>query len=292
MRSLFTLALLGVMAAGQSSVSSRVAWNRPFPPFRIIGNLYYVGASGVSSFLITTPQGDILLDGGFSETAPQIERNIAKLGFKITDVKYLLNSHAHYDHAGGLAELKRASHAQFVASRGDAGTLSSGHQQSFGPGQSDSHFPAVHVDRIISDGETVSLGGVTLTAHVTPGHIKGCTTWSMPVSDGGRTYQVVFACSLSVAGNLLVNNPKYPNIVADYEASFAKMRALPCDVFLGAHPGFFSLDEKYKRMRPGAPNPFIKPGELRAFVDEAQQDFEQQLAQQRAAARQPGSHSD
>jgi metallo-beta-lactamase class B len=285
MKQLAATLLLALSVFGQDSISSRVAWNRPFPPFRIIGNLYYVGATGISSFLITTPQGDIVLDGGFSETAPQIERNVAKLGFKMSDVKYLLNSHAHYDHSGGLAELKRASHAQFIASTGDAQTLSTGHQLSYGPGQSDSHFPAVAVDRQIRDGETVSLGGVTLTAHITPGHTKGCTTWSMPVAANGKTYQVVFACSLTVAGNGLVNNPKYPNIVADYEASLKKVRALPCDIFLAAHPDFFNLQEKYNKLRSGGPNPFIDPAALRAYVDDCERAFRKELARQQASAK-------
>lgn len=284
MKPLAVVLLLTASVFAQDSTSSRVEWNRPFPPFRIIGNIYYVGASGISSFLIATPKGNILLDGGFTETAPQIERNVAKIGFRVSDVKYLLNSHAHFDHAGGLAELKRASQAMLVASRGDAQTLTTGHQLSYGPGQSDSHFPAVRVDRLIGNGDTVSLGGVTLTAHITPGHTKGCTTWSMPVTDNGRKYQVVFLCSLSVAGNLLVDNPKYPNIVADYEASFAEMRSLPCDVFLGAHPEFFRLKEKYDKLRAGASNPFIDPGELRAFVDESERAFQQELSRQSSRA--------
>jgi metallo-beta-lactamase class B len=276
----FILAATSLIA--QRSQSQRAAWNKPFPPFRIVGNIYYVGASGVSSFLITTPKGDILLDGGLPETAPQIEDNVRKLGFRIRDVRYLLNSHAHFDHAGGLAALKRASGAQLIASEGDSATLTSGHQVSYGPGQSDTHFPAVAVAKLIRDGESITLAGTTLTAHLTPGHTRGCTNWSMPVTEAGKTYQVVFYCSTSVAGNLLVHNRKYPQIEADYRASFAKLRSLPCDVFLGPHPEFFRLEEKVHRLQAGGLNPFIDPGELHRFIDQSERDFEDEVARQRA----------
>ncbi len=264
--------------------TQRAAWNRPFPPYHLLGNIYYVGAAGVSSFLIVTPKGSILLDGGLEETAPQIERNIAKLGFKIGDVKYLINSHAHYDHCGGLAALKRASGAQMVASAGDRKTLETGHQLSFGKGQSFALFPPVKVDSVIGDGQTLSLGGTTLTAHLTPGHTKGCTTWTMPVVANERTYQVVFDCSTTVAGNDLVHNAKYPNIVADYRHSFALLRALPCDVFLAPHPEFFNMAEKVKELKQGNANAFVVPGELRAFVDQSERECNEELAAQQRAA--------
>jgi metallo-beta-lactamase class B len=196
-------------------------------------------------------------------------------------VKYLLNSHAHFDHAGGLAALKRASHAQLIASAGDAATLNSGHQLSYGPGQDDTHFPAVAVDRVVGDGDTVSLGGVTLTAHLTQGHTKGCTSWSTTATSAGKTYQVVFACSLTVAGNQLVGNPKYPNVVADYRHSFTVLRHMPCDVLLTAHPEFFRMQEKVAKAHSSGPNPFIDPGELKEMVDSAESDFDQELARQK-----------
>ena len=261
----------------------RAAWNRPFPPYHLLGNIYYVGAAGVSSFLIVTPKGSILLDGGLEETAPQIERNIAKLGFKIRDVKYLINSHAHYDHCGGLAALKRASGAQMIASAGDRKTLETGHQPNLGTTALPA-FPPVKVDRVIGDGQTVALDGITMTAHLTPGHTKGCTTWTMPVSANGRTYHVVFDCSTSVAGNDLVHNTKYPGIVADYRHSFAVLRALPCDVFLGPHPEFFNMAEKVKELKQGNANAFVVPGELRAFVDQSEREFNEELAAQQKAA--------
>jgi metallo-beta-lactamase class B len=265
--------LLAVTVFGQKNSDTRIAWNKPVPPFHIIGNIYYVGVAGVSSFLIVTPQGDILLDGGLPESAPLIEKSIATLGFRIADVKYLLNSHAHFDHAGGLAELRRASGAKLIASRGDTPVLTTGKQVGF-----PDSFP-VHVDRVIDDGATVELGGVVLTAHLTPGHTKGCTTWTMPVTDSGKTYNVLFYCSTSVVDRL-VHNARYPGIVADYEASFRKLRTLPCDVFLGPHGEFFHLEEKRQRLAAGGPNPFIDPAEFPAYVDQSERDFRATLARE------------
>ncbi len=273
-------ALTIAVLAAQSGEGQRAAWNKPCKPFQIIGNIYYVGASGVSSFLIATPRGNILLDGGLPETAPQIERNVVALGFQMRDIKYLLNSHAHYDHAGGLAELKRSSGAEMVASSADAPVLRSGHQPSYGRGQRETWFPVVQVDRIIPDGGTISLGGALLTAHLTPGHTKGCTTWTMPVSDNRKIYQVVFYCSTTVAGNQLVNNAKHPGIVADYRHSFAVLRNLPCDVFLGPHPEFFHMNQKVKELASGNRNAFVDPAELKKFVADSEQAFQQELALQ------------
>ncbi len=245
--------------------SRREAWNKPFPPFHVIGNIHYVGA-GVSAFLISTPEGSILLDGGLPETAPLIEKSITELGFKLRDVRFLLNSHAHFDHAGGLAALKKASRAKLVASRGDAPALRAG-----GPDQ-----PAVGVDRVIDDGDTVELGGTVLTARVTPGHTPGCTTWTATVSDANTPYRVVFYCSTSVVDRLL-GNSQYPTIVADYERSFLRLRDLSADVFLGPHPEFFHMAEKRARMQSGGANPFIDPSELRRFVDRSEQKFREVL---------------
>jgi metallo-beta-lactamase class B len=266
-RLLFVLALCSVSFAQ----SQRAAWNQPVKPFKIVGNVYYVGAH-VSSFYIKTPAGAILLDAGLPETAPLIQKSIAELGFSVKDVKILLNSHAHYDHCGGLAELKKKSGARMVASERDAPILNTGQGQ-FGA------FPAVHVDRVIKDGGTVELGGVTLTAHITPGHTPGCTTWTMPVSEAGKTYQVVFYCSTSVVDKL-VNNTACPNIVADYERSFAELRKLPCDVFLAPHAEFFELEEKRKQLEAGKVDAFVDPTEMRKFVEVSEQAFRQQLAKE------------
>ena len=266
--------LAAFLFAGQQTSAEREAWNRPVEPFRIIGNVYYVGAAGVSAFLIHSPDGSILLDGALPETAPQIARNIAALGFDIRSVKYLLNSHAHYDHAGGLAELKRLSGAKMVASGGDAPALRSG-KALFGD------FPAVAVDEIAGDGSTVKVGGATLTAHLTPGHTSGCTTWTTTAREDGRDYRVLFHCSTSVVDKLF-GNAGNPHIVSQYQRTFAKLGAMQADVFLGSHPSFFRMDEKRRAMKPGAPNPFVDPGELERFNTSSRRQFEAALAKERA----------
>jgi metallo-beta-lactamase class B len=266
---------------GQRDSTERAEWNQPVEPFRIIGNIYYVGVTGVASYLIATPKGHVLLDGGFAESALIIEKNIASLNFRVQDVKYLLNSHAHYDHCGGLATLKRASGAQMVATRADAEVLESGRQKNYSI--PDSLFPRVKVDRLIGDGETVELGGATLTAVLTPGHTKGCTTWTMRAQELGKTYEVVFYCSTSVPGYPLVDNPRYPEIVSDYEQSFTRLRLLPCDVFLAPHGSFFHLMEKRAEMTKGGANPFVDSSELRSWVDQSEQEFQQELKAQQAA---------
>jgi metallo-beta-lactamase class B len=276
----FITAALCVNVFSQRTIEERVAWNQPVNPFRIVGNVYYVGVSGVTSFLIATPKGAILIDGGFPETAPLIEKNISDLGFHLRDVKYLLNSHAHYDHSGGLAELKRLSGARMVASEADGETLTSGR---YGPDK-DGLFPSVKVDRVVGDKETVQLGDVTVTAHLTPGHTKGCTTWTAPIVEDGKTYNVVFYCSTTVAANQLANNRNYPRIASDYEHSFAELRQLPCDVFLAPHAGFFHMAEKRDRITKAGPNPFIDPSELQRFAEKSQQDFKRELKEQQAGA--------
>jgi len=270
-RTLLLFLAVGAVGFAQSNADRRAAWNQPVKPFRVIGNIYYVGAH-VSSFLIRTPAGDILLDGGLPETAPLIEKNIAALGFSIKDVKFLLNSHAHYDHCGGLAELKKLSGAKMIASAGDASVLNTG------AGQFE-HFPAVHVDKIIADKGTVRLGGVTLTAHLTPGHTQGCTTWTMPVTEAGKTYQVVFYCSTSVVDKL-VNNDAYPNIVSDYEHSFAELKKMPCDVFLAPHAEFFHLDEKREQLEAGKRDAFVDSTEMQRFVADSERSFRKQLTEE------------
>lgn len=261
--------LLAIPESAQVTADVRRGWAQPWTPFHLIGNIYYVGATGVSSFLITTSAGSILLDGGLPETAPQIQNNIKTLGFRINEVKYLLNSHAHFDHAGGLAELKRASGASMVASAGDAPALRAG-----GP-----DMPPVVVDRVVSDGESVKVGDTTVTAVIAPGHTKGCTTWTMTAMDNGKPRRVVFYCSTSVVDRL-VGNERYPEIVADYERSFKRLRTLECDVFLGPHPAFFSMAEKVAKMKSGV-NPFIDPKEMSRYVAESEKTFRAELGRQK-----------
>ena len=268
-------------AAELPFAKERIEWNKPQKPFHVIGNIYYVGMAGVSAFLITTPNGHILTDGGLPESVPFIEKNIQTLGFKLSDVKILLNSHAHFDHSGGLAKLKADSGAKFYASTGDKPFLESGHIP-YGPSAQIDTAP-IRVDRAMKDGESFSLGGVTMTANVMPGHTKGCTTWTMPLTDRGVTHKVLFFCSISVAGNPLAGTPAYPSIVSDYRASFARLKKMEADIFFAPHGGQFDMAEKLAKMKPGAPNPFIDAGELQRFAAKAEQDFDKELAKQQAA---------
>lgn len=253
-------------------------WNRPVEPVRIAENLYYVGASDIASYLITTPEGHILLDGGFVETAPQIAANIAKLGFKLGDVKILLNSHAHFDHAGGLAELKQKSGAKLYASVADAELLERGGKGDFRWGD-EGAYPPVIVDRRLADGETVALGATTLTARLTPGHTRGCTTWTWKT--GG--HQAVVVCSASILDYRFVGVASYPGIAEDFERTFATLKALPCDLFLAPHGNFFDLERKRTlAMRGmGLRNPFVDPIGFSEWVVGAESAFRSAVAKQR-----------
>jgi len=249
-------------------------------PFRIMDNLYYVGAEGVSSFLITTPAGDFLIDGGAAQTAPLIEAHIAALGFSIRDVKILLNTHAHYDHAAGLAMLKRDSGADFAASAGDRPFLEAG-QVNYGP-SADARYPAIRVDRVVADGDQLTLGGVTLTAHLTPGHTPGCTSWSLDVRGAdGAPHRAFIDCSETVAGQRLAPE-SYPGMVANYRATFAKVRALEADIFLASHGSMFNLDAKRARQIAGDANAFVDPTGLQHYNDAMEAAFNMELAQESA----------
>jgi metallo-beta-lactamase class B len=271
--------LFSIGSFAQSDPTWR-SWNQPVEPFRIVGNIYYVGASDIASYLITSPSGHILLDGGFVESAPIVRDNIRKLGFKPEDVKYLLNSHAHSDHAGGLAQLKQWTGAKFVASREDGDLMARGGHGDFAWGNKFT-FPPLQPDRAIGDFETVTVGDTIMTAHLTPGHTKGCTTWTTDAVENGHRYHVVFFCSTSAPGYKLVNNANYPNIVGDYRRSFTLLKSLPCDVFLAPHGSFFHLKEKTEALkRDPTHNPFIDSQEFRNFVSVSQADFEAELKKQ------------
>jgi metallo-beta-lactamase class B len=277
---LLTLALALAMtlpALAQKDPESR-SWNQPVTPFRIAGNLYYVGASDVTSYLITTPNGHIVLDGGFEETAPMIRDNIRTLGFRLEDVRILLSSHAHSDHAGGLAALKKESGAIFISSRGDVAQHARG-------GLDDPHFfdrfsyPPIEADRLVDDESRVTLGGTTLVARITPGHTRGCTTWTMQLREAKKTYDVAFLCSPTVPGYQLVGNPRHPDAVADYRRHFAILESLSPDIFLAAHGNFFELQDKIKK-RGGKTNPFVDPSGYREFVARMKKAFEDKVAAQ------------
>ncbi|MDB6053263.1 MAG: Metallo-beta-lactamase precursor [Verrucomicrobiales bacterium] len=253
------------------------AWNRPMKPFAVVSNIYYVGAVGVSSFLITTPKGHILLDTGFDSTVPIIRENMRQLGLKVEDIKILLSSHAHIDHVGGHAGMKKLTKAKIMMSRADAELFESGGMKDyFNVGS----YPTARVDRILQDGDTVELGGTKLVCHLTPGHTKGCTTWTMETMTEGKVQHVLFYGSTTVpSGAPLVNNSKYPNIAEDYLASFEKLKKLPCDIFLAPHASFFGLAEKAARVEKGEkPNPFIDPAEYGEMLRKAEKSFREQLA--------------
>jgi metallo-beta-lactamase class B len=273
----FVLALVfATSSAFAQSHPQASVWNEPVEPFRIFGNIYYVGAAEVTSFLITTPRGHILLDGGLEETAPLILRNIGKLGFKTSDVRLLINSHGHLDHAGGLAELKRVTGATLYASAEDIALLGRGGTDD--PQFGDTYpFPPVIADRIVRDRQKITLGGTEVTAHVTPGHTRGCTTWSMKA--GGR--DVVFLCSPTIPGEYrLVGNPLYPDAVADYRRHFSVLKTLPCEVFLGAHASFFKMAEKRARQIAGDELAFVDRQGCQSFIERAEQRFARVVAEQ------------
>ena len=266
-------------AGGQVDETNR-SWNQPVKPFRIIGNIYYVGASDVTSFLITSPESHILLDGGFAETVPQIKQNIAALGFRLEDVKILINSHAHSDHAGGLAELKELTKAKLLASEADAALLARGGKDDPNFGDRFAYAP-VKTDRILRDGEKLKLGGTILTAHVTSGHTKGCTTWMIKVSDNGKNYNVIFVGSTSAPGYRLIDNDKYPNIVADYQQTFRRLKKIKPDVFLASHGRFFGLQKKIELLAQNSnQNPFIDPNGYKDYLRQSEEDFQAQLKEQ------------
>ena len=260
------------------------AWKAPVPPRHLIGNIYYVGAIGVSSYLITTPAGHILIDTGFEETVPLIQHSVEQLGFKLSDIRIMLSSHAHIDHTGGHALMKKLTRAQVMASAEDARILASGGADDFIPFPKDMIiYPPVAVDHIVNDGAEVTLGGVTLTAHLTPGHTRGATTWTMDVAADGQSYHVVFFSSASISpGTSLLLAPPYPELVQDFENTFARLKQLPCDIFFAPHGGQFAMAEKFAQLeRNPQPNPFIDPAGWRSLIDNAEKAFRGQLAAER-----------
>ena len=251
-------------------------WNKPFKPFHIIANIYYVGTNDLACYLITTPSGNILLDTALQESAPIIKANIATLGFKLTDIKIILSSHAHFDHVAGHADMKAATGARVFASAADALVLESGGTKGFFPL---TPYKPVKVDRIIKDGESVQLGNVRMTAHLTPGHTEGNTTWSTVVTDGTKKLDVVFAGSMSInPGVHMVNFKPWPTIADAYAKSFQILKQIHCDVFLGPHARFFDMETKVKLMNSNpSSNPFIDPDGYQRFISGFEQAYQKQL---------------
>lgn len=276
------LRLLGfLLLLSCPAVFAQSDWNEPFPPHRIADNLYYVGSKGLSSYLVTTPEGLILINSSFDRTVPLIRASIEKLGFHFKDVKILLSSHAHDDHAEGTALVKELTGAKVYVMQGDERTIRTG-------GAEDqylykSRWKGSPVDRVLKDGDTVSLGGITLTARRTPGHTRGCTTWTFPVKDGGKTYQVVVVGSPNVnPGYQLVNNSAYPEIATDFAHTFEVLRSLRCDIFLGAHGMYYGMLEKYAKLKKDGANPFVDPEGYKAYISEREGYYRQTLAEQQA----------
>ena len=258
-------------------------WTEPFPAHRVIGNVYYVGSRGLASYLVTTPAGHILINSSLEESAPLIRASVEKLGFRFSDIKILLISHAHYDHCAGSFKIKELTGAKYMVMDADVGVVESGGREDFQYG--DTRYQPAKVDRVLHDGDKVELGGTVLVAHLTPGHTKGCTTWTLQAKEGGRSYRVVIVGSPYVnPGYKLVNNPLYPNIAQDYERMFRVLEALGCDVFLGAHGGYYGMEEKFARMKDGGANPFIDPDGYRKFVSVTEEEFRAELKKQTESA--------
>ncbi len=263
------------------------SWYAAVEPFQVVGEqgtgIYYVGTEGLGMFFIPTADGHIVIDGGMPDQASMVADAITKLGYDPKDIKILLNSHAHLDHSGGLADLKAMSGAQMIASEGDRSALEGG----FYLGSEEEDFllaPPVKVDRIIADGETVRHGGVTMTAHLHPGHSRGCTSWTMDVAQGGKTYDVLVFCSATVAANRLVNPPQYEGIVDDYRSTFDKTRDWKPDVFLANHPGFFSMAKKREKQKAGDPLAFVDDQAFGKFITAIEGWFKDGLRKQTEAA--------
>lgn len=271
MRVMALLAALPVLASAQ----------KLFPPLRIVGNVYYVGDEDLASYLIVTPQGSILINTGYEWSVPEIRSRVATLGFKFDDIKILLVTHAHSDHAAGEAEVKRLTGAKMVAMQEEVELIESGGKTDYLFGNSN-WFPPVKVDRALKDGEKIELGGTVLTAYLHPGHTKGSTSYALDVADGGKTYRVLIANLGNINdGTVLLHNPKYPNIVQDYARTFQSQEQLTCDIFLSSHAGQFGL---LRRWHPGDkydPNRFVDPDAFARAVARSEAKFLEQLQEER-----------
>jgi metallo-beta-lactamase class B len=258
------------------SVAALALADEPFPPHHIIGNVYYVGSHDLASFLITTPRGHILINSSYEQTVPLIEASVEKLGFHFRDINILLDSHAHRDHVGGNPLVKQLTGATVMVMQEDVKW-----QMQRSPPRQQEGVPGA-IDRVLHNGDQVKLGGTVLTAHLTPGHTPGATTWTMTATEGGKPYHVVISSSIGVnADYVLVNNSRYPKIADDYRRSFEVMRALPCDIYLAPHGAQYGLIEKYAKLDKGGPNPFIDPEGYRAYVDNSEKLFLEKLEEQK-----------
>ena len=259
-------------------------WTEPFPAFRVAGNLYYVGSKGLASYLVTTPEGHILINSNLEAGVPLIRSSVESLGFKFTDIKILLISHGHWDHNAGSALVKELTGAKYMVMDADVEAVESGGRTDFHyRNDPETLYKPTKVDRALRDGDEVKLGGSILIAHLTPGHTKGCTTWTMKVQEGSTTYNAVIVGSPNVnPGYKLLDNALYPQIAQDYEKTFRVLKSLPGDLFLGAHGSYFDMEAKYERFKRGVTTAFVDPAGYKAFVADREQAFRRELQKQRA----------
>ena len=278
----------------RKNIADNPSWTALQKPFRIYGNTWHVGPRGLGVFLITARTGHVLVDGGVPGDAPLIEANIRHLGINLRDVKWILNSHAHSDHAGGIAQLAHDTGAQVIAGAADAPLLERGGDDD--PQYGDRFpFPPVHVARMVTDGESLHLGDLVLTAHATPGHTKGNTTWTWMSCEGTRCLHMVDVGSLSAPGFKLLGNPKYPNIIKNFQHSFALVARLPCDIPLAPHPDMVNFWGRVDKRKQADVNALVDPMGCRAYAKDARESFEAELARQHGDAalakqRRPGCH--
>lgn len=276
------LILISSVGCALTNETSRNDWTTPFPAFRIAGNLYYVGSKDLASYLVTTPEGHVLINSNLEEGVPLIRASVESLGFKFTDIKILLISHAHSDHCGGSALVKEMTGAKYMVMDGDVDVVESGGTTDFYyANDPEALFKPTTVDHILHDGDEVKLGGSALVARLTPGHTKGCTTWTMKVKEDSKTYSAVIAGSPNVnPGYKLVANDRYAKIAEDYENMFRVLQAVECDLFLGAHGGYFDLQSKYEQFKRGVTTAFVDPDGYKKFVTEKDQAFRNELRRQ------------
>jgi metallo-beta-lactamase class B len=267
----------GLGISAPASANDPPEWSTPVKPFRIAGTVYYVGTKGLAAYLIVSNQGAILLDGTTAENAPMIERNIEAVGVPLNAVKRLISDHAHADHVGALAKIKQDTGAEFFASAADRWALEHGRVRG-DTNYKPEPFAPIKVDRVVRDGEAIQFGDVTLTAHLTPGHTPGCTSWSTTVQDQSRHLNVLFLCSITVAGNILIGNRAYPEIASDYRATFRKLKTMKADVVLPSHPDLADVLEREARREAGEADAFIDPQGLPSLVAHFSAAFETALA--------------
>ena len=274
MKSILRVVLLVLTSSIAAMAQGNPDWHAQFPAFRIAGNLYYVGTADLAVYLVRTPQGNILINSDFAEDVPTVRKSIEQLGFRYEDTKIVLISHAHGDHDEGVGQIQKDTGARVMVMDGDVADV-----QSTAQGR-----PGAKVDRTLHDGDKVEFGGSTLVAHLTPGHTKGCTTWTMQVEEGGKKLNAVIIGSPNVnAGYILVGNKNYPTIAQDYEKTFKVLKSLPVDLFLGAHGAYFGMKAKYQQMKAGGPNPFIDPAGYNAYVTEREAAFRKEWEKQKQA---------